>query len=70
MFTWWPLAARRSTSSRISAKPYLVSETIELTVDNTYLMTPGDSFIFRAYLTNSYRNVEMAKRGSSGPQIH
>ena len=37
---------------------YLVSGTIELTIDDTaYLMTAGDSFFFKAYLTNSYRNV-------------
>jgi quercetin dioxygenase-like cupin family protein len=52
---------------------YLVSGTIELTIDDTtYLMTPGDSF-FKAYLTNSYRNVgqdEARIVWVNTPQVH
>ena len=53
---------------------YLVSGTIELTIDDTtYLMTPGDSFFFKAYLTNSYRNVgrdEARIVWVNTPQVH
>jgi transcriptional regulator with XRE-family HTH domain len=53
---------------------YLVSGTIELTIDDTtYLMTPGDSFFFKAYLTNSYRNVgpdEARIIWVNTPQVH
>jgi hypothetical protein len=44
-----------------------VSGTIELTIDDTtFLMTPGDSFFFKAYLTNSYRNVGRDRTASPG----
>jgi transcriptional regulator with XRE-family HTH domain len=53
---------------------YLVSGTIELTIDDTiYVMTPGDSFFFKAYLTNSYRNVgedEARIVWINTPQVH
>ncbi len=53
---------------------YLVSGTIELTIDDTtYLMTPGDSFFFKAYLTNNYRNVgpdEARIIWVNTPQVH
>jgi transcriptional regulator with XRE-family HTH domain len=53
---------------------YLLSGTIELTIDDTtYLMTPGDSFFFKAYLTNSYRNIgegEARIVWINTPQIH
>jgi quercetin dioxygenase-like cupin family protein len=53
---------------------YLVSGTIELTIDDTtYLMTAGDSFFFKAYLTNSYRNVgpdEARIVWVNTPQVH
>jgi transcriptional regulator with XRE-family HTH domain len=53
---------------------YLLSGTIELTIDDTtYLMTPGDSFFFKAYLTNSYRNIgedEARIVWVNTPQIH
>ena len=53
---------------------YLVSGTIELTIDDTtYLMTAGDSFFFKAYLTNSYRNVgpdEARIIWVNTPQVH
>ncbi|MGJ5181503.1 cupin domain-containing protein [Bradyrhizobium oligotrophicum] len=53
---------------------YLVSGTIELTIDDaTYLMTTGDSFFFKAYLTNSYRNVgpdEARIVWVNTPQVH
>lgn len=53
---------------------YLVSGTIELTIDDTtYLMSPGDSFFFKAYLTNSYRNVgedEARIVWVNTPQVH
>src|SRR6202022_5103283 len=42
---------------------YLVSGTIELTIDDTTsLRTPGDSFFFKAYLTNSYPNAGQDER--------
>jgi transcriptional regulator with XRE-family HTH domain len=53
---------------------YLLSGTIELTIDDTTtLMTPGDSFFFKAYLTNSYRNVgegEARIVWVNTPQVH
>jgi transcriptional regulator with XRE-family HTH domain len=53
---------------------YLLSGTIELTIDDTtYLMTPGDSFFFKAYLTNSYRNIgegEARIIWVNTPQVH
>jgi quercetin dioxygenase-like cupin family protein len=53
---------------------YLLSGTIELTIDDTtYLMTTGDSFFFKAYLTNSYRNVgadEARIVWVNTPQVH
>ena len=53
---------------------YLVSGTLELTIDDTtYLMTAADSFFFKAYLTNSYRNVgqdEARIVWVNTPQIH
>jgi transcriptional regulator with XRE-family HTH domain len=53
---------------------YLVSGAIELTIDDTtYLMTAGDSFFFKAYLTNSYRNVgpdEARIVWVNTPQVH
>lgn len=53
---------------------YLVSGTIELTIDDTtYLMTAGNSFFFKAYLTNSYRNVgpdEARIVWVNTPQVH
>ena len=51
-----------------------MSGTIELTIDDTtYLMTAGDSFFFKAYLTNSYRNVgpdEARIVWVNTPQVH
>ena len=53
---------------------YLVSGTIELTIDDTtYMMTSGDSFFFKAYLTNSYRNLgpdEARIIWVNTPQVH
>jgi transcriptional regulator with XRE-family HTH domain len=53
---------------------YLLSGTIELTIDDAiYLMTAGDSFFFKAYLTNSYRNVgadEARIVWVNTPQVH
>ena len=53
---------------------YLVSGTIELTIDDTtYVMTSGDSFFFKAYLTNSYRNLgpdEARIIWVNTPQVH
>lgn len=40
------------------ATGYLIEGELELTIDGTvYHMSAGDSFFFKAYLTNSYRNV-------------
>jgi len=56
------------------ATGYLIEGEIELTIDGSvYHMKPGDTFFFKAYLPNSYRN-----RGSerakivwvNTPQIH
>ena len=53
---------------------YLVSGEIELTIDDeSYRMTAGDSFFFKAYLTNSYRNVgaeEARIVWVNTPQVH
>lgn len=53
---------------------YLVCGEIELTIDDTtYRMSAGDSFFFKAYLTNSYRNVgEVEARiiWVNTPQVH
>jgi transcriptional regulator with XRE-family HTH domain len=53
---------------------YLLAGTIELTIDDTtYLMTEGDSFFFKAYLTNSYRNVGESEARIvwvNTPQVH
>lgn len=53
---------------------YLISGAIELTIDDaTYNMAPGDSFFFKAYLTNSYRNIgpdEARILWINTPQVH
>jgi transcriptional regulator with XRE-family HTH domain len=53
---------------------YLISGEIELTIDNTvYRMTAGDSFFFKAYLTNGYRNVGTTEARIiwvNTPQVH
>ena len=53
---------------------YLLEGEIELVIDGTtYRMSAGDSFFFKAYLTNSYRNVgKTAARiiWVNTPQIH
>ena len=53
---------------------YLLSGTIEITIDNTsYMMEAGDSFFFKAYLTNSYRNVGLEDARIlwvNTPQVH
>jgi len=53
---------------------YLVCGEIELTIDDTtYRMSAGDSFFFKAYLTNSYRNVgdvEARIVWVNTPQVH
>ena len=53
---------------------YLLSGTIELTIDDTiYAMAPGDSFFFKAYLTNGYRNTgteEARILWVNTPQVH
>ena len=53
---------------------YLICGEIELTIDNTvYRMTAGDSFFFKAYLTNGYRNVgntEARIIWVNTPQVH
>jgi transcriptional regulator with XRE-family HTH domain len=53
---------------------YLLEGEIELVIDGTtYRMNAGDSFFFKAYLTNSYRNVgKTAARiiWVNTPQIH
>jgi transcriptional regulator with XRE-family HTH domain len=53
---------------------YLICGEIELTIDNTvYRMSAGDSFFFKAYLTNGYRNVGNAEARIiwvNTPQIH
>jgi transcriptional regulator with XRE-family HTH domain len=53
---------------------YLLSGTIELTIDgSTYAMEPGDSFFFKAYLTNGYRNTgpdEARILWVNTPQVH
>lgn len=37
---------------------YLIEGEIEIVIDGTtYKMTAGDSFFFKAYLSNSYRNI-------------
>ncbi len=59
---------------RGEAVGYLVSGEIELTIDDTtYRMTAGDSFFFKAYLTNGYRNVgdtEARLVWVNTPQVH
>ena len=53
---------------------YLVCGEIELTIDDTtYRMSAGDSFFFKACLTNSYRNVGDTEARSiwvNTPQVH
>ena len=53
---------------------YLVCGEIELTIDDTtYRMSAGDSFFFKAYLTNSYCNVgdvEARIIWVNTPQVH
>ena len=53
---------------------YLVAGEIELTIDDeSYRMTAGDSFFFKAYLTNSYRNVGAGEARIvwvNTPQVH
>jgi transcriptional regulator with XRE-family HTH domain len=59
---------------RGEAVGYLVSGEIELTIDDTtYRMKAGDSFFFKAYLTNGYRNVgetEARLVWVNTPQVH
>lgn len=56
------------------ATGYLVEGEIELTIDGTvYNMTAGDSFFFKAYLPNSYRNTGGVRARIiwvNTPQIH
>jgi transcriptional regulator with XRE-family HTH domain len=56
------------------ATGYLVEGELELTIDGTvYHMKAGDSFFFKAYLTNSYRNPGTALARIvwvNTPQIH
>jgi transcriptional regulator with XRE-family HTH domain len=56
------------------ATGYLIEGELELTIDGTvYNMTAGDSFFFKAYLTNSYRNIgSTAARivWVNTPQVH
>ena len=53
---------------------YLVTGEIELTIDDmSYRMTAGDSFFFKAYLTNGYRNVGTGEARIvwvNTPQVH
>lgn len=53
---------------------YLIEGELELTIDGeTYNMTAGDSFFFKAYLPNSYRNTGTAQARIiwvNTPQIH
>lgn len=53
---------------------YLLSGTIELTIDGTiYVVVAGDSFFFKAYLTNGYRNIgpdEARILWVNTPQVH
>ncbi|WP_037448681.1 cupin domain-containing protein [Skermanella stibiiresistens] len=53
---------------------YLVSGEIELTIDDTtFRMSAGDSFFFKAYLTNRYRNIgdtEARIVWVNTPQVH
>ena len=43
---------------KYEALGYLIEGDIELVIDGTtYRMSAGDSFFFKAYLTNQYRNV-------------
>ena len=53
---------------------YLLSGTIELTIDDTrYALSPGDSFFFKAYLTNGYRNTGLGEARLlwvNTPQVH
>jgi len=56
------------------ATGYLIEGEIELTIDGeVYNMTAGDSFFFKAYLPNSYRNTGSKKARIiwvNTPQIH
>src|SRR5882757_4386367 len=56
------------------ATGYLVEGEIELTIDGTiYHMKTGDSFFFKAYLQNSYRNISSVRARIiwvNTPQIH
>ena len=56
------------------AAGYLIEGELELTIDGSiYYMKPGDTFFFKAYLANSYRNTgsERAKIvWVNTPQIH
>lgn len=56
------------------ATGYLAEGEIELTIDGTvYRMKAGDSFFFKAYLTNSYRNTGAGQARIiwvNTPQIH
>lgn len=53
---------------------YLIEGELELTIDGeTYNMTAGDSFFFKAYLPNSYRNTGATQARViwvNTPQIH
>jgi transcriptional regulator with XRE-family HTH domain len=59
---------------RGEAVGYLLAGEIELTIDDTtYRMQAGDSFFFKAYLTNGYRNVgdvEARLVWVNTPQVH
>lgn len=56
------------------ATGYLIDGELELTIDGTvYQMKAGDSFFFKAYLTNSYRNTGKTVARMiwvNTPQIH
>lgn len=56
------------------ATGYLVEGELELTIDGTvYQMKAGDSFFFKAYLTNSYRNTGTERARIiwvNTPQVH
>ncbi len=56
------------------ATGYLLDGEIELTIDGrVYHMKEGDSFFFKAYLTNSYRNIGKGQARIiwvNTPQVH
>eukprot|EP01037_Dinobryon_pediforme_P021015 gene21015-21772_t len=73
-----PLAAGNLLEANIThqgeATGYLIEGEIELTIDGrVYHMKEGDSFFFKAYLTNSYRNIGKGQARIiwvNTPQVH